>query len=126
MAEREVQKLGTAAIGGETRLRSLFDHSLCIARELDNGFFDLFAIESDPVHFTQATITARACIVRVIVTPAPLHMPLECLTLGPITIRTSSNLPARDQGVDVLYSFDAQFLVIDGVADALEALDIGL
>ena len=93
-------------------------------RELNNGLLDIFAVDRYPVYFTETAILSCADIVRVRITPASLPVSFKCLAVRAIVFRTSANLPARNEGVDALYSLDAELLHCYRLPDTLEAINV--
>ncbi len=97
-----------------------------MVRVLYDRLFDIFAIDCHPVYFTKTAIPCCAGIVRVRITPATLLMSLEGIAICAIVLRTAADLPARDEGVDVLDPLDAKLLFRNGLPDTFQAINIGL
>jgi hypothetical protein len=104
----------------------MYDHIGRFIRELNNGFLDLLAVDCHAVYFAQSTIATCTGVVLVVVTPTSSRMSFERFALCTILFRTSPDLPARNEGVDMFYSLDAEFLFINGSPYALQAFDISL
>jgi hypothetical protein len=92
----------------------------------DNRLLDIFAINRHLVNLAKAAILGCADIIGVRIPPATFGVAQESLTIGAVAFGTASNLPARNEGVDVLDSLNAQFLFCDGLPNALQAIEIGL
>src|SRR5512135_214942 len=98
---------------GDEPRRWLSNHAGCWVCKPDDRFLDLFATCSNAVYLTDPTITARAIVVGVIITPAPLAMPFECLTGLAVGLGTAVDLPAGNQCVEAFDAFDAQFFFLN-------------
>jgi hypothetical protein len=102
----------------------LFDFNEWSAREVNDALFDLVAVESFGIHLAETAFTRRTNVVPVFVAPASTDVSLECLTIQPVGLRATDNIPARDHRTDVLDPFNAHFLFGDSPANALKPLDV--
>lgn len=104
----------------------LFDRDQGYGRGLDDGLFYLAAIHGNTVDLAQTAVVARAMVLFVVIAPASALVPFEGIAIVTIAVRTATHLPARNQRVDMLYSFDTEFQIFDGIANAPQSLDVRL
>jgi hypothetical protein len=101
--------------------RNLVCHPAC---GLDDGCFDILAVDSQSVYFAKTAITGCADIIRVRVSPTTLLVAFEGVAIGAVGLRTATDLPARDEGVHVLDPRDTHLVLVDGLPDAFQAIDV--
>jgi len=78
------------------------------------------------VYFAFATVQRRADILPVFVGPAWTGVSCVCLAALSIVFGALNYVPARDHGEDGLDTCDAEFLFINGFADAFEMFHVVL
>jgi hypothetical protein len=88
-------------------------------REPNYCLLDVFTVDRHLVDFAQTAILGCTDIVCVRIAPTTLCVTFESIALGTVVLRTTTDLPAGDEGMNMLDALDTQFLFGNGSSDAL-------